>query len=65
MNKNSPFSHLPGGTKPPIQFTKLTQDDITLHKDRYVCLLLTATGRIGEKGKELHEAMQLFYEAFK
>ncbi len=57
MNKNS---------MPPIQFTELTSDDIAAHKDCYTCLLLEDTKRpLGERGKELHKAMQLFYEEFK
>lgn len=53
-------------SKPPIQFTELTPNDIAIHKDCYVSLLLEDTKYLlGEKGKELHKAMQLFYEAFK
>ncbi len=57
--------------KPPIQFTELTSSDIITHKKCYSYLLLEDTQHtLGEKdkelqGKELHEAMQLFYEAFK
>ncbi len=60
MNNNNKSS------LPPIQYTKLTPDDITMHKKIYTYLLMKDAKRtLGEKGQELHKAMQLFYEAFK
>jgi len=49
----------------PIQFTELTPDDVTKHHKFYYLLLINDNIPVSEKGKELHEAMQLFYKEFK
>lgn len=58
MNKNN--------NKPPIQFTELTLDDVMIHEDIYIALLLSnKSTSVGEKGTELMKAKRMFYEAFK
>lgn len=50
----------------PIQFTKLTHNDIAKHRETYISLFWDdRRATLGEKGKELHKAMQLFYNEFK
>ena len=52
--------------KPDLQFTKLTSDDIAIHKNIYADLLVSNTGSLPhEKIRALPEAMQLFYNTFK
>ena len=58
MDKNSRPLH-------PLQFTKLTSDDIAKHNDSYKCLLMWDSRPLGEKGKELHQTAQRFYQTFK
>ncbi|KKN73090.1 hypothetical protein LCGC14_0403990 [marine sediment metagenome] len=67
MDKNSkPMPSSRRNDKIPIQFTKLSPNDISIHKEYYVYLLLRDMKHtLGERGKELHGAMQLFYKTFK
>ncbi len=66
MNKNNPYPPSYWGNVPSLQFTQLTPDDISKHKDSYACLLINDTSKtLSEKGQELHDAVQIFYRAFK
>ena len=49
----------------PIQFTKLTPDDITRQNDSYKRLLAWGSDLDGEKGIKLYLAMETFYQTFK
>ena len=67
INKDSkPMPSSWKNDKLPIQFTELSPNDISIHKEYYIYLLLRDMKHtLGEKGKELHKAMQLFYKTFK
>ena len=61
MNKNS---------KPPLQFTKLTFDDITAHGNIYITLLgfndyKNNYKTLDEKHQELQKTTRIFLNTFK
>ena len=65
MNKNSPFSPSSGGSRPPLQFTELTTEDMMLHEDLCIQLLLKDENiPMGDKGNALYEMKCLFQKEF-